>query len=320
MKTQSPELTQGDILLFHVNESSLISRLVAAATRSSVTHAAIAYDAQRVASVAPGGLSLTTIGIAPPDAKDVLKMSVMRLTPTPEDYAVPIRSRVDAYLGKNIRYDYAGIVLIAGMLLYEELVPSTPLHKALYVLLRHACTVLDRIINDTVNDRKKLKDALFMTCSQFAYQCYEDVGGAYHLKAQNPYLLKAEVPGRVRLMDYAADVGLPSISFAQNESHFQSEQPDQLDALLQPLLAALTISNDQEAFQPDADALLATMQTDAAYQVFGMAGLFKRQIEEMLDRLGLSLAMPSLFVTPATLYRDTKNLRHLRDETITILH
>lgn len=96
-------------------------------------------------------------------------------------------------------YAMSDLYLVGLLRIYKKFSVSTPVQKAMIMILKRLAAHMIDYIN-----QRKTPGKLPMVCSQFVFQCFEDTGGEYRLHIQNPVLaLAAGVAQPVSALDLA---------------------------------------------------------------------------------------------------------------------
>lgn len=182
-------LEPGDVLL--VRGTSLISRLIRVFDGSDVSHAAIytGGETEDVAEVTGIGVHTSSLSkmLSDPHTEYVV---VSRLAePRPAGFVGSVLDRARHYLGRQERYAYEQIVLLA-LLGLSRMIPASPRFR---MLMRHVCDHAAARLLDIVRCRGKEP----LICSEFVFRCYDEADGPSK-PVPRPILLSAEYPGASR--------------------------------------------------------------------------------------------------------------------------
>lgn len=278
------ELKLGDVVILEADDS-WISRAIALLTDSSVSHAAMIYEADRFIEMGLSGIGVHGFH------EDMAGREAYIRRLTPERDATPLLAVAGGYLKQGVKYDMPSLFLLAGLLVYRQIRPTPRLSKIASFVLRKVCGALDRLINRIVNP----KEAQLMVCSQLVYQCYHDCGEGYALRIHQGLLQDASgTNGTLRLID-CLDGAFEEVELLLQPNEVALSD----DALAEELCQALAES--QDAAQP-------VLAPDALSSVLGGARNFLELVEKLLVTLEIDLPVEALFVTPADLLLHCENL------------
>ena len=176
------DLKPGDVLLFSGEKGSFISEAIMFLTNSPVSHAALVYsDPSTIVEETP-----PAVQVNPAKTRfEGRTIYVNRLKKEPTSLS-PVIGAATGYVNDDEPYAMSNLYLVGLLLIYKKFTVSTPVQKAMIKILKR----LTAHIIDYIN-RHKTPGKLPMVCSQFVYQCFEDAGGEYKLRIQNPVLALA---------------------------------------------------------------------------------------------------------------------------------
>lgn len=302
-------LTKGDIIIFKA-EDSWFSKAIAVLTHSDVCHAAMVYSEDSLVEVGANGVVISRVDIQEGDG-----VYVLRLASQPD--AAPLIRSADTYLAAKTRYDFPGLVLLAGVLIYRYITPSPLLLKTAGHILDAACLALDNMLQRALKYPGRA-----VVCSQLVYQIFYDCGDAYRIQVSDGCLwdsLPEGRPGSVRLFDQLC---LSSDDTFEPEALPEQEQetPD-TEALAKELYLALS-KNDSSPAAPSCDSRRQCQENTAADLscVVKKAECFLSRLKNFLKLIGSDTPMDSLFVTPADILYHSSNLKREGMLTLTRIH
>ncbi|WP_342759210.1 hypothetical protein [Kineothrix sedimenti] len=298
-------LKKGDIVVFKAEDDPL-SKAIAWFTKTDVCHAAMVYSGDSIIEVGASGIGVHEIGISEGD-----EVYVMRLNP--ELDAAPLIRSANAYLDAKVRYDFPALFILAGLLIFKKIYPSSPLIKITDLILSSACYALDKIINSIIYQ----DDTPAMICSQLVYQIYYDCGGDYRIRIENGCVFNSQAvdgaPGSIRLIDLAKDNTftppiLPISSFPAGIAIS--------DGLMQELYELL-VSSEQGSDTSMAHVGLLPQELN---KTLALTAKFVELLERLLEITGYDMPLEALFVTPGDLVYHAQNLKNTGTVKLTRLH
>ncbi|MDR2600497.1 MAG: hypothetical protein LBC73_09515 [Oscillospiraceae bacterium] len=283
----SDKLKSGDILIF-VAGDAWISKAIALLTGSNVSHTAImSSDKQMVEMIAKG---ITCSNVEKSDSG----VDVYQLRHTAALDYTPVVSATQKYIHAETVYNFPALALLAGLIIYRKLRPTSKLIKIVDMILYSACIALDNLIQKIMKYPSKA-----MVCSQLVYQIYEDcakIDEKYHIKINNGLLQKHDnsnkSDGYVSFIDLAKDVQETEMTSLETINI-----PDE-DELYKELYEALTDSekaDDQALETVDFGTLPVTVKR------------FMDKTNEFLIKAKCEIPLDALFITPAD-YLKAENL------------
>lgn len=278
----------GDILVFKAGDHWL-SQSIALLTHSDVSHAAIVYQDDTVLEMELQGIQKRFIEVSRGD-----NAYLMRLNPPLDPQWLVDAATV--YLNAQTRYDLPAIVILAGLLIYREVRPTSEFAAIADIILRSAAKLLDTFIQKVILD----KPDKAMVCSQMVYQVYADCPPEYHIKIEHG-LLKCSDSGTLRLIDlmhdkYPDDNTQPELMVSVSD--------DDTEELARRLCEAITKQDKDDS----SDSLLAN-----AYTLTKPAYAFLKRLEEFLEKIEADIPLDALFVMPADLVYNAKNLSKIAE-------
>lgn len=298
-------LKKGDIVVFKAEDDAL-SKAIAWFTKSDVSHAAMVYSEDSIVEMGASGIGVHEIEISEGD-----EVYVMRLSP--ELDAAPLIRSADVYLDAKVRYDFPALFILAGLLIFKKIYPSSPLIKITDLILSAACCALDKIINSIIYQ----DDTSAMVCSQLVYQIYYDCGGDYRIRIENGCVFNSQdadgAPGSIRLIDLARDNTFPEPDLLMSAL---SSSIAISDGLMQELYELL-VSSEQGSDTSVAHVGLLPQELN---KTLALTAKFIELLERLLELTGYNMPLEALFVTPGDLVYHAENLKNTGTVTLTRLH
>lgn len=293
-------LTQGDIIIFKAQDS-WFSRAIALLSRSDVCHAAMVYSKDSIVEVLANGIQVNKVSLSKGD-----DIYVLRLSDEP-DYAPLIRS-ADAYLQAGTRYDFPGLLILAGLLIYRYIVPTYEVLKIANHIFDAACLELDKMIQHALHYESRA-----MVCSQLIYQIFYDCGEPYKIKLPGSCLWSGStdnsLPGFVRLAEYLSPdndtlTDCPSPLVTPKSSLMPLPEA----FLYKELCTALT-NADAFSFcnkKPSKDLLTRQLSDSLPH-----AERFLSRLKHFLKLIQCDTPMDAMFVTPGDILNHSANLKQI---------
>ena len=303
MKTK---LQKGDLLLFFAGDTWL-SKSISYLTNAEVTHAAMVYSEDSIVEILAGGPQINKISLQDSEQKGK-KAYLMRHIP--ELDFEPLKKSADAYLGADVVYDFPGLFLLGGLLIYNKIVPSPQMLICAELILEAAILMLDRFIQKEILHHP----GKYMVCSQFVYQVFYDCGGDYRIPVVNGcFSVKNEKDecreGKIRLADFLdencaleADSAEPFYSI--NESDIDS--PSLTEDLSEKLYLALSQS-EQETMELNS----MSAKLHSRNRVLSLANRFLDKVKQLQQKLNMNLPLDAMFVTVADLAYHAPSLQKI---------
>lgn len=272
-------LKPGDILVFKAGNDP-IGKSIAWITKSEVSHAAMVYQEDRIVEMGMNGIAVSKVTAVPGN-------SVYLLRRQPDVVRQPLIDRADIYINAKTRYDFPALVILAGLLIYREIRPTSELVTITDLIIRSACKKLDQLIQSLILKKHDKP----MVCSQLVYQIYHDCGKDYRIKLKDGMLQKSD---SIRLIDMFDDI---------------PETP-----LTQAILAD-QILEDDDVLAQQLYEIMSKQQTDTEVleladfaQLLHRGKEFLKLLEEFLKKAKSDIPVDALFVTPSDLLSHAKNL------------
>ncbi|MDO4303745.1 MAG: hypothetical protein Q4D94_07500 [Bacillota bacterium] len=294
-------LQKGDILLFFAGDSWL-SKSISYLTNSEVTHAAMVYSEDSMVEILADGVQLNKIAL-----KEGKKAYLMRHDP--ELDFEPLKKSADAYLNSEVLYDFPGLYLLGGLLIYSRLVPTPRILKYTKLILEADILLLDQFI------QKKLlhHPEKTMVCSQLIYQIFYDCGGDYQIPIVGGCLSVNEIknsrPDTVRLIDMLDEnysYKSSHVTPAVKDENLNVASPAFTENLAKELYLALTEADASPISNPD--MLSASPELDC---VLSLAGQFLDKLKLILHKINSNLPLDAMFVTPGDMAYHAPSLKRI---------
>lgn len=288
-------LRSGDILIFKAG-NDWVGKSIAWLTKSDVSHAAMAYQLDKIVEMGASGISVSNVITESGDAAYLMRLC-------PEADPQPLIHAADMYINTKTRYDFPALVILAGLLIYREIRPTPKLATLVDLILRAACKALDKLIQSLIlhNPDKA------MVCSQLVYQIYRDCGKNYEIELEGG-ILQADMDGSpaagsIRMIDMLSQApqNLPFISGPEDGGE---ENPE---VLARQLYEAMEEQNGADG--------AGTELADIAPLLY-RAGKFLELLEELLKKSKSEIPIDALFVTPGDLLNHAKNLHLIQKITV----
>lgn len=290
----------GDIIIFKA-EDDWLSKAIALLSDSDVSHAAMVYSEDSIVEVGAYGIGVNKTEIADGDA-----VYVMRMQGEPD--SAPLIQSADHYLSTGVRYDFSGLILLAGLLVYKKLPNASGVLSVSQRILSAAVSKLDQYINQL----GKKSGAPAMVCSQLVYQIYKDCGKKYQILIENgTFSCKNGIDGDtdgITLanldLKYSSDLTTPF--FNTNTDG----EPEDEEALARELYEVLSEVKNAPSFEfiMDQENVLSNNLLRNTVQ---HARHFLSRLEHFLKKAHIKTSPEALFVTPADLAYHGVNLNQI---------
>lgn len=289
-------LKAGDIVAFKAGNDWL-SKAIAWFTQTDVSHTAMAYSEDSIVEMGAYGIGVHKIDISGGDS-----VYVMRLTSILD--AAPLIRSADAYINTKIRYDFPALFILAGLLIYKRIVPTSPLLKITNLILSSACTALDKMLNNILYQ----SSAPTMICSQLVYQIYYDCGSEYRILIENGCVFNSPIeegtPNSVRLIDLVGSGNHPAQPAILISSPL--ENIAMFDTIMKEFYELLC-SSEQDAGDNRTLIDISAREMD---NTLALTARFLDLVERLLEITGYDMPPESLFVTPGDLVYHALNLEN----------
>lgn len=287
------QFKSGDILLFEAEDvNNFIEKCIMKLTDSNITHSAMVYKDNTMVEMIASGISLTPFHCS----EKGVKTHALRFTP--QMSPKPLINAADVYLKSKIKYDYADLILLAGLLIFKKLNLTTVMSEIVFAVLQLACQFLDEIYQRFENKGKRID----MICSQLVYQIYYDCGPDYLIKIRNGLLQQDNGKG-IRIYDYISHS--PKAVHKSLDQQYCKKEYTEIDSnsLAKELFG--TLSEQKNVNLSKKTTQFIDVKTHC---VKDQAEEFIGKIEQLLTVMKINLPLPALFVTPSDLLNNTENL------------
>lgn len=276
----------GDILVFKAGDHWL-SKCIALATNSDVSHAAMIYKGEILVEMELPGIQLTAFEAEPGEGAHLMRLK------TPQD-PKPLLDAADAYLHAKTRYDLPALVLLAGVLLYCQVRPTLEYVAIADLIMKTATKVLDSLIQKVILEHPDKA----MVCSQLVHQIYSDCGRNYRIELENSVFFSPV--NNARLIDHLRHSDDLLTAVGENASLTNRLTEDISDEELgRRLCQVLEHQNgnfNKNSLDSDIRPLLSSGKQ------------FLDRLEQFLKKVNPSIPLDSLFVMPADLAYHATNL------------
>ena len=283
----SAQFNKGDILVFKT-EDDWISKCIAFLTKSDVSHAVMVYGDNTIVEMDLPGIGVCKITEAPNGREVYVMRHVKELNPE------PLIKAADAYIYAETEYDIPAIVLLAGLIIYQEIRPNDKFTPIADLIMRLACVVIDTYIQEKTGKGKT------MVCSQLVYQIYSDSGEDYRIKGH--FQLRRNSPGLIKLATLLEDVPAPKFLAYKIDEINQDPQE-----LARQLYVAMTESENR-FYSGELDVSISEANVKIMLQ---SANQLLERLKKLLEQCGSDLPINSMFVTPCDLVYNTTNLQRV---------
>lgn len=296
-------LTKGDIIIFKA-EDNWFSKAIAVLTGSDVCHAAMAYSENSIVEVGANGIIISHVDIQEGD-----EVYVLRLESEPDP--APLIRRADAYLTAETRYDFPGLFLLAGILIYQYIIPTPKLLKTVNHIFDAALLYLDKMIQHAMKYKSRA-----MVCSQLIYQIFHDCGDEYRIQISKGCLWNSSpdhFPGAIRLIEHLNP---------NSDDAFKTVVPSDTDVTipdLEALAKELYILLSEENFSGACQDHQEKTVTDISSVIKGAEGFLSR-LKYFLKLIDCDTPIDALFVTPADILYHSSNLKREKVLTLKRIH
>lgn len=317
-------LQKGDMILFFRGDTWL-SKSISYLTGAEVTHASMVYSEDSIIEILAGGVQITKIALKD-NEQDAKKAYLMRHVP--ELDFQPLKDSADAYLNSGIRYDFTGLYLLGGLLIYKKFIPSPRFLNCTGIILEAGILLLDRFIRkEFLHDSGKA-----MVCSQFIYQLFYDCGGDYRIPivdgclSVNSHTNKSETlltpktcpTEEICLADLLAlDMKQDMASMAKDNdvlftvSEADIDSPSFMEDVSRELYFTLTDSSSQTESENETAANALFAKSTPMNHVLSLARKFLDKSRQLQEKIGLSLPLDAMFVTVADLAYHAPSLKKI---------
>lgn len=288
------ELRPGDVVIFKAGDD-WIGKSIAWLTDSDVSHAAIMLENMTMAEMGASGIHVGKVQAQQGSGAMVLRLS-------PEKDSAPLVAAAQKYVDRQTRYDFPVLALLAGLIIYRKIRPTPKMVEITDVLVRAACSALDRLIQIALKDPSQA-----MVCSQLVYQVYNDCGKEYRIKINGGQLQDCAAAGA----DNAAPTDDGFICLAELVSSAQADCAEPVMATAasrtevdeQKLAEELFCALQQQGETADSDLCADNLGALPAW-----CARFLDRLEEFLEATKSELPIDALFITPADIAYHADNL------------
>lgn len=292
---------KGDIIIFKAEEDDWLSQAIGYLTNSDASHAAMVYSDDSIVEVGAPGICVNKIAISEGDT-----VYVMRLASEPD--SAPLIRSADAYLKSGVGYDFAGLFILAGLLVDRKIIPTPKLLSISNKILYAASLGLD----DLIHHISKHPTDKVMVCSQLIYQIFYDCGGEYRIQIENGTFvndMSTYTPTQsIRLADYIdIDTESEQTCFeqqAKQDSIYPHQDPEYL---MKQLYQALSEPAENQDLIPIENNMLKSSNTLS--NTIHLASDFLSNVKRLLAVIDSDMTPASLFITPADLVYHAVNLK-----------
>lgn len=288
-------LTPGDVILFKA-EDDWFSKAICWFTQSDVSHAAMVYSNDSIVEVGAYGIGVHTV-----ETNNGKGVYVKRLSPAKDP--APLLQAADAYLTAEIRYDFPALFLLAGLLIYRRIVPSSRLFDITSRILAAACLKLDEMIQHAILHNPDRA----MVCSQLVYQIFYDCGEDYRIEIVDGCVWNSisapKVSHSIRLFDLLAEneENVPSATLCETLNSQEIFTDEARDEFAKELYLALCESEKMEMEN-------ALLQKEKLSSVLSIAEGFLSRMKHFLELIKCDIPLDAMFVTPGDLMDHAPNL------------
>lgn len=290
----------GDILIFQA-EDDWIGKSIALLTKSDVSHSSILLTPDSMAEMGGNGISVNRIEDAPQGRESYL----LRLDP--EKDPAPLVAAAQAYVEAGTRYDFPDLVILAGLLIYRAVRPTPRWQKITDLILNQACVMLDKLLDKLLHKGEK---SPAMVCSQLVYQCYYDCGADYRIVLKDALLQDAVAPDTVCLAslidELPGDAGRMTAENTSGEGEDSLTREDEDPEKLAKELYEALLETENNSL------LLTTELSGTVSRVTEFLDL----VEKILEKSGVNLPVPAMFVAPSDLLEHAVNLKQCGTVTV----
>ncbi|MDE5910476.1 MAG: hypothetical protein K2H52_17370 [Lachnospiraceae bacterium] len=289
-------LQKGDMILFFAGETWL-SKSIAYLTNAEVTHASMVYSEDSIVEILADGPQVNKISLQDNDRQGH-KAYLMRHVP--ELCFAPLKQSADAYLQSDAFYDFPGLFLLGGLLIYHKIIPSFQILNCTELILEAGILMLDRFIHQKLLHHTGKP----MVCSQFIYQLFYDCGGNYRIPIVNGCFsarknTDACCKGEICLADLLregssmkAENAISSFSIKEEDM----DAPSFAENLSEKLYLALSQSE-----QALLDLNFLSAKPHDTSRVLSLARQFLDRVKQLQLKLDMDLPLDAMFVTVADL-------------------
>lgn len=168
------KLKKGDIIAFKPDENSWFNRCIAWLTNSDTCHAAMVYSEDAIVELIASGVCVNPMRVGEGTPVYVLRLKQ-------EQPPEPLVKAADAYIHSGLRFDFPALAILAGLLIYRKIKPSSFMFSICRKIILAACMELDDFIQKII---LKNPDGA-MVCAQLVYQIFNDCDEEYKIRIVN---------------------------------------------------------------------------------------------------------------------------------------
>lgn len=298
------KLTKGDIIVFKA-EDDWLSKAIAWFTKSDACHAAMAYSEDSIVEVGAPGIGVHKVEVS--DGDDIY---VMRLISEPDP--APLIASADAYLNAKVRYDFPKLFILAGLILYRRIKPTTEVLQVSDEILTVCCFMLDEMIQHVLLHH----DDQAMVCSELVYHIFYACGKEYEIQITNGEIwnnIPESDSGRasddyIRLYDYLPAEKNTTASLDINRPESAPVSPERTESLAKKLYTALCQS---EMPLPQDNGLSEQTSSPKFSGTVLAADKFLTNLQHFMELVKCDLPIEAMFITPGDFVYNADNLKNM---------
>lgn len=299
-------LQKGDMILFFAGDTWL-SRSISYLTNAEVTHASMVYSEDSIIEILADGPQVNKISLQDNEQQGH-KAYLMRHTPE-LDFA-PLKQSADTYLQSDTFYDFPGLYLLGGLLIYHKIIPSPQVLKCTELILEAGILMLDRFIHQKLLHHTGRP----MVCSQFIYQLFYDCGGDYRIPIINGCFsgqnkTDTSCQGEICLADLLKEDSALETENAISSFSIKKEDMD-IPSLTEDLSEKLYLALSQSE-QALLDLNFQSANSHDTGKVLSRARQFLDKVKQLQQKLGMDYPLDAMFVTVADLAYHAPSLQKI---------
>ena len=299
-------LRKGDMILFFAGDTWL-SKSISYLTNAEVTHASMVYSEDSIIEILADGPQVNKISLQDNEQQGH-KAYLMRHTPE-LDFA-PLKQSADTYLQSDTFYDFPGLYLLGGLLIYHKIIPSPQVLKCTELILEAGILMLDRFIHQKLLHHTGKP----MVCSQFIYQLFYDCGGDYRIPIINGCFSRqdktgTDCQGEICLADLLKEDSALETENAISSFSVKKEDMD-LPSLTEDLSEKLYLALTQSE-QALLDLNFQSASSHDTGKVLSRARQFLDKVKLLQQKLGMDYPLDAMFVTVADLAYHAPSLQKI---------
>lgn len=295
-------MKKGDIIIFKA-EDCWFSRAIAILSHSDVCHAAMVYTEDSITENLADGVQVNRVSVSEGD--DVY---VLRLASEPD--AGPLLCCADAYLQNKNKYDFPGLVLLGGLLIYRYIVPTPKILKIADHIIDAACLQLDLMVQNALHYKGRA-----MVCSQYIYQIFYDCGEEYRINIADGCLwndanrtLEENASSNICLAHYQKENRNICNSFSSFSNCLKEGEEEALYKELCMAFLEAGENGQQENCLKETDEDKVQKQIASAAQ---KAEGFCSRLKHFLELMNCDMPVDAMFVTPGDILNHSTNLKRV---------